>query len=320
MSPGIIRCIYKIIKVVNLKIFEGYEELKTPESWCLALGSFDGVHLGHKKLIESLKEESILCGSGSMVYTFHTHPRKFLEPNRHIYLITDNKKRAEIIEEMGVNALYLENFENIRNMEPEEFVQNIIVERFDAKSVVVGYNYRFGNKGGGDAGTLKKYGAKYGFKVIVTEAVEIGGHVVSSSLIRQIIRSGYVDKASDYLGRDFSVCGTVICGKQNGELMGIKTANIDVKNDITLPKKGVYYTSTKVLGKLYKSISNIGFNPTFKGESLSVETHIFDFNSSIYGEEIEIFFHKFRRDEIKFNTVEELVEQIRKDIEDRASM
>ena len=156
--------------------------------------------------------------------------------------------------------------------------------------------------------------------MIVVEAVEIEGHTVSSSLIRHIIRSGSVDRVAKYLGREFSVHGKVVYGRQNGEVMGIKTANIDVKKDITLPKKGVYYTTTKLMGKLYKSITNIGFNPTFNGESLSVETHLIDFCDDIYGEEIEIFFHRHRRDEMKFSSIEELVKQIKSDIEGRLTL
>lgn len=302
-----------------MKIVEQYEDSIKSGLWCIALGSFDGVHLGHMKLIELLKEESKLHGTESMIYTFRKHPRKILMPDKHIYLITDNEKRAEIMESLGVDMLYLEDFNKVKDMSAEAFVKNILVESFNAKSVVVGYNYRFGIKGEGDAEILKQYGEKYGFKVNVVDAVEIYGHTVSSSLIRHTIRSGSVDKVADYLGRDFSVHGKVIYGKQNGEVMGIKTANIDVKKDITLPKKGVYYTSTIVRGKLYKSISNIGFNPTFDGESLSVETHLIDFNDNIYGEEIEIFFHKHTRDELKFVSMEELVKQIRMDLQGRLS-
>jgi riboflavin kinase/FMN adenylyltransferase len=303
--------------VIILKILERYEDDLKTTPWCIALGSFDGVHLGHRKLIELLIKEAKFFGTDSMVYTFHTHPRKILMPDKHIYLITDNEKRAEIIEGLGVDMLYLEDFNNVRDMSAEAFVKNILVERFGIKSVVVGYNYRFGIKGEGNADILRQFGEKYGFRVNVVEAVEVDGHSVSSSLIRHIIRSGSVDKVAKYLGRDFSVHGKVIYGKQNGEVMGIKTANIDVKKDITLPKKGVYYTTTTVSGKRYKSITNIGFNPTFDGESLSVETHLLNFSDNIYGEEIEIFFHLNKRDEIKFQTMEELVAQIRDDIQDR---
>ncbi len=300
-----------------MKIVEQYDNAIKSEPWCIALGSFDGVHLGHRKLIELLKEESKLHGTKSMIYTFYTHPRKILMPDKHIYLITDNEKRAEIMERMGVDMLYLEDFKKIKDMSAEAFVKNILLDSFNAKSVVVGYNYRFGIRGEGDAEILKQFGEKYGFKVNVVDAVEVHGHTVSSSLIRHTIRSGNVDKVADYLGRDFSVHGKVIYGKQNGEAMGIKTANIEVKKDITLPKRGVYYTTTLLRGKLFKSISNIGFNPTFDGESLSVETHLIDFNENIYGEEIEIFFHKHTRGESKFVSMEELVKQIRSDINDR---
>lgn len=313
----IYQSICKNIRVVILKIVERYEDELKASPWCIALGSFDGVHLGHRKLIGLLDKEAKSFGTGSMVYTFYTHPRKILMPDKHIYLITDNEKRAEILKGLGVDLLYLEDFNNIRNMSAEAFAKSILVERFGVKSVVVGYNYKFGIKGEGNAEMLRQFGDKYGFKVNVVEAVEVDGHTVSSSLIRHIIRSGNVEKVAHYLGRDFSVHGKVIYGKQNGEVMGIKTANIEVKKDITLPKKGVYYTSTIVSGKKYKSISNIGFNPTFDGESLSVETHLIDFCDNIYGEEIEIFFHVHKRDEIKFHTMEELVTQIRKDIQDR---
>lgn len=303
--------------MVILKIIEKYDDTIKSTPRCIALGSFDGVHLGHRKLIELLKEESKLYGTESMVYTFYKHPRKILIPDKHIYIITDNKKRADIMESMGVDILYLEDFNKVKNMNAETFVKNILVERFNVKSVIIGYNYRFGIKGEGNAETLRKYGKKYGFKVNVVEAVEVNGHTVSSSLIRHIIRSGNVEKVAAYLGRDFSIHGKVIYGKQNGEIMGIKTANIDVKKDITLPRKGVYYTSTIVSGSFYRSISNIGFNPTFNGESLSVETHLIGFCDNIYGEEIEIFFHKRIRDELKFKSMEELVKQIKKDIEGR---
>lgn len=303
--------------MIILKVIDFNEEKLRTAPWCIALGSFDGVHLGHRRLIELLKKEAKTFGTGSMVYTFHTHPRKLLTPDKHIYLITDNEKRAEIIEALGVDMLYLEDFNIIRDMSAEAFVRDILVGRFGVKSVVVGYNYRFGIKGEGNAEVLKQLGEKYGFRVNVVGAVEVNGHVVSSSLIRHIIRSGDVEKVADYLGREFSVHGKVIYGKQNGEVMGIKTANIYVEKDITLPKKGVYFTTTLLHGKNYKSITNIGFNPTFSGESLSVETHIIDFSDNIYGEEIEIFFHQHRRDEIRFETMEELVLQIRSDIQAR---
>lgn len=300
-----------------MKIIKHNEEELKAAPWCIALGSFDGVHLGHRKLIGLLIKEAEFFGTDSMVYTFHTHPRKLLMPDKHIYLITDNEKRAEVIEALGVDMLYLEDFNSIRSMSAENFVREILVERFRVKSVVVGYNYRFGIKGEGNPEILRQLGEKYGFRVNVVEAVEVNGHTVSSSLIRHIIRSGSVDRVADYLGRDFSVHGKVIYGKQNGEVMGIKTANIYVEKDITLPKKGVYFTTTTLRGETYKSITNIGFNPTFSGESLSVETHLIDFCDNIYGEEIEIFFHRHRRDEIRFGTMEELVSQIRSDIQAR---
>lgn len=305
------------IRVVIVIVAEKYEDTKQISPWCIALGSFDGVHLGHQKLIKLVIDEAKLYGAGSMVYTFRTHPRKILSGNKPIYLITDNKKKSEILESMGIDMLFLEDFGKVRNMSAEDFVKSILVNEFNVKCVVVGYNYRFGCQGEGNADKIKEYGDKYGFKVDVVQAVEVKGHNVSSSYIRHIIRSGDMERASEYLGRHYSINGRVIYGKQNGNIMGIKTANLEVKNDITLPNRGVYHTTTLVKGKTYRSISNIGFNPTFKGVNLSVETHIIDFYDDIYNEVIEVFFLKRKRDEIQFSSMGALAAQIRKDMQDR---
>lgn len=300
-----------------MEIVERYSDVEKDAPFCVALGSFDGVHLGHQKLIRLLLEEAQHCGTKSMVYTFSKHPRRVLSPGKPIYLLTDNGKRAEIFERLGVDYMFLEEFTRIKDLGAEDFVKEVLINRFKAKCVIIGYNYRFGYKGEGNAEFMKKLGEQYGFKVDVVPAVEINGHTVSSSMIRHVIRSGAVENGPVYLGRPFSLHGTVVFGKQNGEAMGIKTANIEVKNDMTLPHKGVYYTNTLVKGQLYKSVTNIGFNPTFDGESLTVETHLIGFKDDIYAEHIEIFFLKRIRDEVRFTNMQELVEQIRKDISGR---
>ncbi|MFZ5352029.1 MAG: bifunctional riboflavin kinase/FAD synthetase [Bacillota bacterium] len=294
-----------------------YDEIEDITPICVALGSFDGVHVGHQKLIEILKNCSKAYGAKSMLYTFNKHPRKLTMPGKPIYFITDNKKRAEILNGLSLDILFLEEFENVMGMSSEQFVKNILIEKFGVKCVVIGYNYRFGFKGEGNADDMSELGRKYGFKVEVVPAVEIDGHVVSSSLIRHIIRAGNVDKIQQYLGRDYSISGRVIYGKQNGTSMGIRTANLELREDMTLPHTGVYITETLVDGEYFKSLTNIGYNPTFDGEKLSVESHLIGYENELYNKEIEIFFIKRLRDEIRFSRIEDLVSQIRSDIKSR---
>ncbi len=300
-----------------MEIIEKYSAGEKDAPFCIALGSFDGVHLGHQKLIRLLMEESRHFGTRSMVYTFSKHPRRVLSPGKPIYMLTDNTKRAEIMEGLGVDYMFLEDFSRIKDLGAEDFVKEVLIGYFHAKCVIIGYNYRFGHKGEGNAEIMEKLGEKYGFKVDVVPAVVVGGHTVSSSMIRHVVRSGAVENGPVYLGRPFSLHGTVVLGKQNGEVMGIKTANIEVSNVMTLPHKGVYYTTTQVKDRLYKSVTNIGYNPTFDGECLTVETHLIGFKDDIYDEHIEIFFLRRIRDEVKFAAMQELVEQIRKDISGR---
>ena len=298
-------------------ILEKYEQLVGNTPLSIALGSFDGVHLGHRKLIDILLKKSKQHNTKSAVYTFSNHPRRILLPGQPLYQITDIEQRAEIMEQLGIDILFQEDFTNVMGISAENFVKDILVDKFKVKSVVVGYNYRFGFKGEGDAETLKYYGAIYGFDVEIVPAVIINGHAVSSSLIRHTIRSGNVEIVPEYLGRVHSIRGIVEKGKQNGVKIGFPTANLVYDKSFTIPHRGIYSTSTKVGDKIYKSVTNIGDNPTFEGEKLMIETHILDFDNNIYSNKIEVFFLNRIRDEIKFENVELLIAQIKKDIEFR---
>lgn len=305
--------------MIKMKIFREYTEVDEFAPFCVALGSFDGVHKGHLRLMEALKQNSETLGTRSMIYTFSNHPRKILAPDMPTYLITNNEKRAAIIGNLGIDVLFLEDFRNVMNMEAEAFIRKVLIDKFKVRCVIIGYNYRFGRCGEGCPELMKEFGDKYGFKVEVIPAVEVNGETVSSSLIRHIIKSGEVDRIIEYLGRDYSIKGTVVYGKQNGTAMGIRTANLEIDKDMILPKRGVYMTSTVADGKTYKSVTNVGYNSTFNGERLSVETHLIDFTGDIYENQIEVFFLKRIRDEIKFPNVQELVTQIMQDIESRLS-
>lgn len=300
-----------------MRIFNTYEQVEDCKPYCIALGSFDGVHVGHQKLIKMLKENAKNFGCASMIYTFAVHPRKTLKPDKPIYMITNNCQRAEIIEELEVDVLFLEDFKKIMDLSAEQFFHDVIIAQFHAKCLIVGYNYRFGKNGEGDTAKLIELGSRYDIKVEVVPPVLVNENVVSSSLIRHKVQEGSVYDVVQYLGRPYIIQGNVIHGKQNGKAMGIRTANLEIGKEAIIPLKGVYITDTKIDGTIYKSITNVGTNPTFKGEVLTIETHILDFEGDLYDRVIEVFFLKRLRDEILFHNINDLVAQIKSDIDER---
>ena len=300
-----------------MRILNTYEQAAENNSYCIALGSFDGVHAGHQKLIEVLEYNAENMGCVSMVYTFGTHPRKILKPERSIHMITSNQKRAQIMDELGVDVLYLEDFQKIMNLDAEQFFCEILMEKFNVKCIIVGYNFNFGKNGEGNAEKLAQLGHKYGIKIEIVPPVYINDKIVSSSLIRHKIHEGNVGEVFQFLGRTYSIEGSVIHGKKNGMSMGIRTANLEIGKEMILPKKGVYVTDTKINHTMYKSVTNVGMNPTFQGATLSVETHVLDFDCDLYNQDIEVYFIKRLRDEIFFNSTQELIEQIKIDIQTR---
>lgn len=300
-----------------MRILNTYEEAEQHKPFCIALGSFDGVHVGHQKLVEMLKYNANLFDCTSMIYTFGVHPRRILKPNKSLYMITSSSQRADIMAEIGVDVLFLESFEQVMNLSAEQFFQDILIGKFNAKCVIVGYNFKFGRHNEGDAHKLAELGKKHGIKIEVVPPVIVNDEVVSSSLIRHRIHEGHVDVVPKFLGRTYSIQGKVTHGKQNGKAMGIRTANIEPGDEAIVPLKGVYITDTKIDGVVYKSITNVGLNPTFKGNKLMIETHVLDFDGDLYDKEIEVYFFKRLRDEVAFHNAEELKNQIKKDIEAR---
>lgn len=295
-------------------VYTDYEEAKINAPYCIALGSFDGVHVGHKKLIETVIKKAKELNCESMIYTFIEHPKKILLPGHSPEMITDNEKRMHLTEKYGLDNLYFEDFKNIKDMDSHTFVREVLIKTFKVKCAVAGYNFRFGSGKDGDIKMLKTLGEKYGFDVCIIEPVVVKGNVVSSSLIRDMIKDGYVEQVKDYLGRYFSINGIVIHGKKNGEKIGTRTANVSANSDIVVPKHGVYHTNTIVNGKIYKSITNIGLNPTFNGSKISIETHIISFDGYLYDSEIEVEFLKWQRKEKRFNSIDDLKLQIKYDI------
>ncbi len=284
----------------------------------IGLGNFDGLHIGHMALINTLISESKLNSLNSMVYTFTKHPENILRKKLLTPLITTLGKKIELLEETSLKYIYFDEFdEHFSRMDPEDFVRSILVDKLKVKLAVAGFDYRFGYKGSGDVDLLRELGEEFNFKVIVIPPIKVENEIVSSTLIRNSIIKGNMDKVFKLLGRHFSITGEVRSGRRVGRTIGFPTANVLPEEYLVLPREGVYITKTLINGKMYNSITNIGKNPTFKDvDKLTVETHILDFTRDIYGKKIEVFFISKMRKEKKFESKEELAEQINTDIKE----
>lgn len=280
----------------------------------VALGNFDGLHVAHMKIIRNGIAEAKDEGLKSGVLLFEENT-KTVTQDRKIELITPNEAKLELLEREKPDFVYIRSFtEEFMKKSPEEFVQ-LLVKNIKPKVVCVGYDYRFGHKAAGDVNTLSELGKKYGFRVVVTDKVTIDGIIVSSTYIRSLIKEGDMERAERFLGRRYCVEGRVVKGLQNGRKMGFPTANVEYSANMALPKTGVYAGITYVKGRRLKSVINVGKNLTFGAEKLTIESHILGFDEDIYGEYIRISFAKRMRSVFKFESVEELKNQISSDKE-----
>jgi riboflavin kinase/FMN adenylyltransferase len=282
----------------------------------VGLGNFDGLHIGHMALINTLISECRLHGLQSVVYTFKKHPDTMLRKALISPLITTNDMKTRLLASTDLDTLYYQEFdEAFSRLSPEEFIKNILVDMLKIRLAVVGFNYRFGFMGKGDVEFLRRSGEKLGFRVIVIPPVKVNSEVVSSTLIREYIKRGKIERVFQLLGRHFSLYGTVVDGKRVGRTLGFPTANITAHPDMVVPANGVYITKTKYDDKWVNSITNVGTAPTLKNKSVfSIETHLLDFDEDIYGKDIEVCFINKLRSEKKFENIEALKKQVALDI------
>lgn len=283
----------------------------------VGLGNFDGLHIGHMALIGTLISECRLNGISSVVYTFMKHPENILRKNLYNPLITSNEQKTAILESLDIDYLIYQEFdEKFSRLSPEDFVKTVLLDRLNVRIAVVGFNYRFGYMGKGDAELLRKFGAKYGFKVIVVPPVKVNAEIVSSTLIRDYIKKGRMDRVFQLLGRHFSLRGTVVDGRRVGRTLGFPTANIIADPEMVIPAKGVYITKTQINGQWRNSVTNIGNAPTVRGDGgcFSIETHILDYDDDLYGDVIEVCFIEKLRGEKRYDSVESLKKQVAEDI------
>lgn len=291
--------------------YDGNYKIKKPVA--IALGTFDGIHIGHQELIKSLQEQK-KKGFDTVVYTFLTHPMALLSPDNTPPQIMQLREKIKVFSDFGIDHLVLNPFDSeFKNQSHEQFLSNLL-EHFNVQSIIVGFNFRFGNKGIGDTEYLRMAAEKFAFDLVSIDPVNRNDLVVSSSLVRTLISAGQVRDASLILGRPYQLAGKVVRGFGRGKKLGFPTANIEYTSNKLIPKIGIYAVECWLGNISYKGVTSIGYNPTFEGKNISVETYIIDYSEEIYGRRIIIHFIDRIRDEIKFNNPEELSRQIEKDV------
>lgn len=297
-----------------MQIFDNNYVSSLSKKTFIALGSFDGLHLGHMSLIKECINLAKLNNGLSMVYTFKNHPLTIINPDKAPKLIMDNDNKASILRSIGVDILTLIDF-NKKFMETpaEEFIKGLVHD-FNLGGVVVGFNYRFGHKNQGDVNLLKELSVKYNFILKIMDPLESKEELISSSRIRALIEEGNVIEANKMLYKPFMISGKVIPGKQLGKTLGYPTANIDIDKRFMIPKAGVYFTLVRYKDKIYKGMTNVGYNPTVvETNEINIETYILNFDKEIYDDYISVYFMERIRDEEKFQSLQALIEQMNKD-------
>ena len=296
-----------------MRIITSLEELEQINKSVVTIGKFDGLHKGHKVLIEKTVYYAKKNNMKSVVVTFSNHPNNFFESEKVRKIIT-NKEKIDTMKKLGVDIVINLPFDEfMTKISAIDFVENILVKKLNAKKVYVGHDFTFARNKEGDAILLKALGGEYDFDVEIVKPIKINNIRVSSTYIRNLLAQGKVENVKEYLGHNYIVEGKVIGGKQLGRTIGFPTANLKFKENLILPRPGIYATKVYIKDKVYMGATNIGFNPTVRAEKLSIETHILKFSQDIYGETIKIEFLERLRDEKKFDSLDRLKEQLKKD-------
>ena len=300
-----------------MKLHTNLEQFKARKP-VVTIGTFDGVHLGHQKVILRLQEFAKQHDGETIIFTFHTHPRLITSPNENnLRLLTTLNEKIKLFEKYGIDHLIIYTFDkSFSELTYSEFVEKLLVDKIGTHCLVVGYDHKFGKNREGGFDYLKKCAEKFKFEIERLDALLVEEDSVSSTKIRNALQNGEIEKANHYLGYQFTLHGTVVKGKQLGRKLGFPTANIEAsdKNKI-IPGYGVYVVKVELNGVEYNGMLNIGTRPTFNNnaDNRSIEVNIFDFEGDIYGKEITLKFIGKIRDEKKFETMEMLVYQLEKD-------
>jgi riboflavin kinase/FMN adenylyltransferase len=277
----------------------------------IAVGNFDGFHRGHKKIIMNLKEIAAKENLFSHILTFTPNPKQYLKKEKNLIFTEAQKKR--VLEEQKVDRITFMNFIEISHLQAEDFIKDFLIETFNIKYIVVGEDFKFGRNRGGNIESLKKMTGKFGFNLRVVEPEVVDGIRISSTNIRERLFAAKFEEAQRMLGRFYHIEGIITEGDKMGRELGFPTINVKTGNSL-LPE-GVFKTKVEIDNETFESITNIGRRPTFLGMEKRVESHIFEFDRIVYGKEVKIYFASKLRDEIKFKSKNNLIEQIKKDIE-----
>lgn len=279
------------------------------------MGTFDGVHLGHRKILERITQNVENENYESLVLTFFPHPRMVLQDQTDLKLLNTISEKIDLLEKIGIQNLVIHPFdEAFSKLTAEEFVEKVLVEKFHIQKIVIGHDHRFGRNRTANIDDLIAFGKQYDFEVEQISVQEIKEVSISSTKIRTALTEGNMALANDYLGYDYFLTGTVSKGLQLGRTIGFPTANIQIeKNYKLIPKKGSYVVKSVIDDKTVFGIMNIGFNPTVAGENLSIEVHFFDFDTNLYEKEIRVSLLKYLRPEQKFGSVDLLKKQLEQD-------
>ncbi|MCG9791760.1 bifunctional riboflavin kinase/FAD synthetase [Flavobacterium algicola] len=298
-----------------MKIFHSIKDFSSNKKTILTLGTFDGVHIGHKKILDKLIQSTQLNEFESLVLTFFPHPRMVLQEKSEIKLLNTIPEKVKLLEAIGIENLVIHPFdESFSRLTAEEFVSSILVDQFRIQKIIIGHDHRFGRNRTADINDLIGFGEKYGFEVEQISVQELNTISVSSTKVRKAIDEGDMQLANNFLGYDYFLTGTVVTGKQLGRTIGFPTANIQISEDYKLiPLNGVYVVKSILQNKIIYGLMNVGFRPTVGGEELSIEVNYLDYEGDLYGQELTVYILKYIRLEQKFESLELLKSQLEVD-------
>ena len=295
-----------------MKVIRSIAAFNSLEKTIVTIGTFDGIHIGHKKILKNLISTANKEGKKSVLLTFFPHPRMVLQKDKAILLLNTLDEKSMLLENMGLDYLIIHPFsKEFSRLTALDFVRDILVNKLNTSKLIIGYDHHFGKNREGNIHQLREYSSLYDFNIEEIPAQDIDDVSVSSTKIRTALKEGNLKTANTYLGYQYMLSGIVVSGKQLGGTIGFPTANIEVKEPYKLiPSSGVYIIKTQINTVVFSGIMNIGFNPTVLGKHQTIEAHLFNFSEDLYGKKITVTLIHFLREEQKFNSVEELVDQL----------
>jgi riboflavin kinase/FMN adenylyltransferase len=296
-----------------MKIYQQLTDFHPPHFSVVTSGTFDGVHLGHQKILGRLKELAERKQGETVLLTYWPHPRLILQPeDKSLRLLTTLSEKVKLLEEMGVDHLIILPFtKELSQMSSEEFIRDILVEKIQTKTLVIGYDHKFGKNREGSFEYLQSHSHLFGFAIEEISRQDVDDLGVSSTKIRTALAQGDISTANKYLGRPYDLSGQVVKGQQIGRSLGFPTANIQIAEDYKLlPRDGAYAVHAEVNSIQYKAILNIGDRPTVDGQKKTIEAHLIDFEGDLYGQELRVYFQEFLREEKKFESLDALKNQL----------